>query len=302
MKKKLILLILIMINLISCREKIVKIDEIEEKIEVTKTSEGVIDRILYKKGEDKPFTGKIVKDFENDDISFEINVKNGKKDGVSISYYYPKRIKIKEIYKNGKLDGNRRVYYMSGKIKSEEIYENGTPINEAKYYYEDEQVKKIVDYKNKIIKMYYRDGALYRKVKFLGNSEWNYEGEAKLYFQTGEILGIEEFKNGTLDGKSVYYYKNGNIHQKGYYKNGGREGEYIIYYENGNMEEKTFYQKGALKNGRRITYYENGNIRTESFHDNQGLYHGEVKKYYENGKVKVIEIYEHGKFISKKEF
>ena len=278
MKKKLILLILIMINLISCREKIVKIDEIEEKIEVTKTSEGVIDRILYKKGEDKPFTGKIVKDFENDDISFEINVKNGK------------------------LDGNRRVYYMSGKIKSEEIYENGTPINEAKYYYEDEQVKKNVDYKNKIIKMYYRDGALYRKVKFLGNSEWNYEGEAKLYFQTGEILGIEEFKNGTLDGKSVYYYKNGNIHQKGYYKNGGREGEYIIYYENGNMEEKTFYQKGALKNGRRITYYENGNIRTESFHDNQGLYHGEVKKYYENGKVKVIEIYEHGTFISKKEF
>nr|WP_308009246.1 hypothetical protein [uncultured Fusobacterium sp.] len=68
------------------------------------------------------------------------------------------------------------------------------------------------------------------------------------------------------------------------------------------MEEKTFYQKGALKNGRRITYYENGNIRTESFHDNQGLYHGEVKKYYENGKVKVIEIYEHGTFISKKEF
>ena len=36
--------------------------------------------------------------------------------------------------------------------------------------------------------------------------------------------------------------------------------------------------------------------------DEQGLYHGEMKKYYENGKVKVIEIYEHGMFISKKEF
>ena len=125
MKKKLILLILIMINLISCREKIVKIDEIEKRIEISKT-EGVIE-IFYKKGENEPFTGKIVKDFENDDISFEINVKDGKKDGASITYYYPKEIQIKEVYKNGKLDGNRRVYYMSGKIKSEEIYENGTP-------------------------------------------------------------------------------------------------------------------------------------------------------------------------------
>ena len=34
-----------------------------------------------------------------------------------------------------------------------------------------------------------------------------------MLFRSGEILGIEEFKNGTLDGKSVYYYKNGNIHQ-----------------------------------------------------------------------------------------
>lgn len=79
MKKKLILLILIMINLISCRERVIKIDEIEERIEITKILEGGIERILYKKGENKPFTGKIVKDFENDGVSFEINVKNGKK-------------------------------------------------------------------------------------------------------------------------------------------------------------------------------------------------------------------------------
>lgn len=57
-----------------------------------------------------------------------------------------------------------------------------------------------------------------------------------------------------------------------------------------------------VKNGKRITCYENGNIETEAFHDKQGLYHGEYREYYENGEIKVIEIYEHGKFISKKEF
>lgn len=278
MKKKLILLILIMINLISCRERVIKIDEIEERIEITKILEGGIERILYKKGENKPFTGKIVKDFENDGVSFEINVKNGK------------------------LYGNRTTYYRGGQIQSESIYENGIPINEAKYYYEDGQPQVFIDYKNKIKKTYYRDGTLYVEVRFLDNDEWKYEGEAKLYYQTGEILGIEQFKKGVLNGKSVYYYKNGKIQRKRFYKDGTLEGEDINYYENGNVAEKIFYKNGSLRNGRRITYYENGNIRTESFHDEQGLYHGEMKKYYENGKVKVIEIYEHGMFISKKEF
>lgn len=302
MKKKLILLILIMINLISCRERVIKIDEIEERIEITKILEGGIERILYKKGENKPFTGKIVKDFENDGVSFEINVKNGKKDGVSIAYYYPKEIQMKESYKNGKLYGNRTTYYRGGQIQSESIYENGIPINEVKYYYENGQPQVFIDYKNKIKKTYYRDGALYVEVRFLDNDEWKYEGEAKLYYQTGEILGIEQFKKGVLNGKSVYYYKNGKIQRKRFYKDGTLEGEDINYYENGNVAEKIFYKNGSLRNGRRITYYENGNIRTESFHDEQGLYHGEMKKYYENGKVKVIEIYEHGMFISKKEF
>ncbi len=211
MKKKLILLILIMINLISCRERVIKIDEIEERIEITKILEGGIERILYKKGENKPFTGKIVKDFENDGVSFEINVKNGKKDGVSIAYYYPKEIQMKESYKNGKLYGNRTTYYRGGQIQSESIYENGIPINEAKYYYEDGQPQVFIDYKNKIKKTYYRDGALYVEVRFLDNDEWKYEGEAKLYYQTGEILGIEQFKKGVLNGKSVYYYENGKV-------------------------------------------------------------------------------------------
>lgn len=262
--------------LILRREKIVKIDEIEERIEISKT-EGVI-KNFYKKGENEPFTGKVVKDFENDDVSFEFNVKNGEQDGISITYYYPKEIQIKENYKNGKLDGNMTTYYKGGQIQSESTYENGIPINETKYYYEDGQPQVFIDYKNKIKKTYYRDGALYVEVRFLDNDEWKYEGEAKLYYQTGEILGIEQFKKGVLNGKSVYYYKNGNV------------------------AEKIFYKNGSLRNGRRITYYENGNIRTESFHDEQGLYHGEMKKYYENGKVKVIEIYEHGMFISKKEF
>ena len=81
MRKNIFLLILLLSNLISCGERVVKLDEIEEKIEVTKTSEGVIDRILYKKGEDKPFTGKIVKAFDWDNISFEFYVKDGKRDG-----------------------------------------------------------------------------------------------------------------------------------------------------------------------------------------------------------------------------
>ena len=160
MKKKTILLILIIIVLLSLglmilisrREKIVKIDEIKERIEISKT-EGVIKK-FYKKGENEPFTGKIVKDFEYDGISFEFNVKNGKEDGISITYYYPKEIQMKESYKDGKLDGNSTTYYKGGQIQSERTYEKGVPINEAKYYYEDGQLQVFIDYKNKIKKTY----------------------------------------------------------------------------------------------------------------------------------------------------
>ena len=86
-----------MINLISCREKIVKIDEIEERIEISKT-EGVIE-IFYKKGENEPFTGKIVKDFETDDVSFEINVKNGKKMELLSRIIIQKKYKLKRFIK-----------------------------------------------------------------------------------------------------------------------------------------------------------------------------------------------------------
>ena len=135
MKKKLILLILIMINLISCRERVIKIDEIEERIEITKILEGGIERILYKKGENKPFTGKIVKDFENDGVSFEINVKNGKiqrkrfyKDGTlegeDINYYENGNVAEKIFYKNGSLRNGRRItYYENGNIRTESFHD-----------------------------------------------------------------------------------------------------------------------------------------------------------------------------------
>lgn len=103
MKKKIILLILtillilIMINLVLRREKIVKIDEIEERIEISKT-EGVI-KNFYKKRKNEPFTGKIVKDFENDGISFEFNVKNGKKMEFLSRIIIQKKYKLKRFIK-----------------------------------------------------------------------------------------------------------------------------------------------------------------------------------------------------------
>lgn len=140
MKKKIILFILIMINLISCKEKTVNID----------------------------------------DISFEINVKNGK------------------------LDGNTTVYYRGGQIQSERTYEKGGPINEAKYYYEDGQLQVFIDYKNKIKKTYYRDGALYAEMKFLGNNEWKSEGEATNYYENGKVKVIEIYEHGKFISKKEF--------------------------------------------------------------------------------------------------
>lgn len=124
MKKKIILLILtillilIIINLVLRREKIVKIDEIEERIEISKT-EGVI-KNFYKKGENEPFTGKIVKDFENDGISFEFNVKNGKKMEFLSRIIIQKKYKLKRFIKMENLMEIQRFIIGADKFKVRE--------------------------------------------------------------------------------------------------------------------------------------------------------------------------------------
>ena len=70
------------------------------------------------------------------------------------------------------------------------------------------------------------------------------DGEMKIFYPTGKVMGTSIFKNGKLNGVSKTFYENGKIMMKMNFKNDELEGEAIIYNEDGKILDKQFYKNG----------------------------------------------------------
>ena len=80
------------------------------------------DGIKYKKNKEKPFNGKTVSTYDNNQKELEGFYKNGKKDG-QFTYWFKNGKKLKEgIYKDGKQDGKWTYYNEDGSIKEVKEY------------------------------------------------------------------------------------------------------------------------------------------------------------------------------------
>ena len=70
------------------------------------------------------------------------------------------------------------------------------------------------------------------------------DGEMKMFYPTGKVMGTSIFKNGKLNGVSKMFYEDGKIMMKMNFKNDELEGEAIIYDEDGKVLDKQFYKNG----------------------------------------------------------
>ncbi|ALQ40696.1 phophatidylinositol-4-phosphate 5-kinase [Fusobacterium hwasookii ChDC F174] len=70
------------------------------------------------------------------------------------------------------------------------------------------------------------------------------DGEMKIFYPNGKVMGTSIFKNGKLNGVSKMYYENGKIMTKMNFKDDELEGEAIIYDEDGKILDKQFYKNG----------------------------------------------------------
>lgn len=70
-----------------------------------------------------------------------------------------------------------------------------------------------------------------------------YEGEWKYYHENStEIMTLEIYANGKLNGLRKVFYPSGKIAEEANYKNGKKEGSYKKYAENGIILEETVYK------------------------------------------------------------
>ena len=103
------------------------------------------DGLYYKKSSDVPFTGEITgqgKIFTKDG-----SFKDGKKEGVWISYYYNSgRIYSKGKYKDGKREGEWVFYWDNGQLREKGEYKDSKQVGEWVYYNSDGTLKTKLTY------------------------------------------------------------------------------------------------------------------------------------------------------------
>jgi len=73
--------------------------------------------------------GKSTRWYENGQMRYEHNFKDGKKDGKFIWWHENGQIKLEENYKDGKLDGKETYWYENGQRQSESNYKDGKCIS-----------------------------------------------------------------------------------------------------------------------------------------------------------------------------
>ena len=87
----------------------------------------------------------------------------------------------------------------------------------------------------------YIDKKLFATVKVKDSLQ---DGEMKMFYPNGKVMGTSIFKNGKLNGISKVFYENGKIMTKMNFKDDELEGEAILYDEDGKIITKQFYKNG----------------------------------------------------------
>ena len=72
------------------------------------------------------------------------------------------------------------------------------------------------------------------------------EGESKVFYPSGKVLGVTNIKNGTMDGPMKVFYENGKIRMIGHFKDGKKDGEFIEYEEDGSIVDKALYKNDEM--------------------------------------------------------
>ena len=72
------------------------------------------------------------------------------------------------------------------------------------------------------------------------------EGESKIFYPSGKVLGVTNIKNGTMDGTMKAFHENGKIRMIGHFKDGKKDGEFIEYDEDGSIIDKILYKNDEM--------------------------------------------------------
>ena len=196
--------------------------------------------------------GKIKEyDSINDQLIFEGEYSNGKREGKGKEYYYDEKISdefqsiFEGEYLNGKRNGKGKEYYWDGKLKFEGEYLYGYRLK-GKYYLRD-----YLEYEGEYLYNKKWNGKGFDEYNNIAYELINGNGKVKEYNYEGILLFEGEYLNGLKNGKGKEYDFSG---RKIF------EGEYLNGVKNGKGKEYDYYNKkifeGDYLNGKKIGTWE----------------------------------------------
>ncbi len=140
------------------------------------------------------------------------------------TYYPDGSIKSSGGYVDGKKQGTHRIYNQEGEVIRGEVYSAGVKTGEG-----------IID------------------------PSGDFEGEWKLYYDTGELKAEGSYEKSNRTGDWVFYHKNGKIEHRGKYAEGKPQGDWTWYFEDGKLRRQEYYRRGK-EDGESEEFDEDGNV------------------------------------------
>ena len=201
--------------------------------------------------------------------------------------------KVNQIDSNGKKDGLwKGIFEDSKRPRYEGTFEHGVEVGTFNYF-DDTKAKSLIatrtfsengtvakttffDQKNNKVS----EG---KTVNRLNEGIWNY-----YHKDSKQLMSVENYKNGKLDGVKKTYFKTGELAEETMYKDGKKEGMYKVFLENGTVVEEASFKNDQYE-GPAIFRNPAGAIVSKG-------------NFVKNERKGIWEFYEEGKLIKKEKY
>ena len=151
------------------------------------------DKLVYVKGENKPFTGKFAL-FLGEIIESSEEYQNGKLHGERIWYSDDGKVVMSENYNNDKLDGEQRAYYANGQVKSIIRYKNNKIVGLEVYNQNGKTLhKEDLNDGTGVWKAFWDNGKVMEEGRYIN---WAKDGTWKRYQEDGTVDSITVYEKG----------------------------------------------------------------------------------------------------------
>ncbi len=181
--------------------------------------------LVYKTGDDTPFSGICYLLHENGQLRKEGCVKNGRCAGCWKYFNSDGALAHEDHYKRVLL------YFESGTLRAEGMLRNKLMVGPWRWLHEDGSVA----LEGEAI-----DGIFYRQ-----GEQRPFSGTMTASFRNGDPCSRRSFMRGMLEGEAMDWYVNGHLRCEGQYEEGRNAGQWVFYHRDGSLDHVMLYEDGG---------------------------------------------------------